>query len=447
MSPKETELILNNVLLALQVSLGLWQFMKLTLVRALIQGVVGWLLRPLRLSRTYSRLQHCGGRVFKKAKCFVLQADIPSQRRRIEADGLDTICVWYLGRRFLLQRRGNEGNMLFINEKMCYYITPTIWEELLTFGEALPCGVDDPEDAATVDACADAAAVAPVFLKGYRQCWKEVPTDGVMPFDLFVKVYRHCYRRCWEGVMTGGVMTFNEVVDEIILHNQHVSNCLHDHLLLPINLSVSDEQFLKFLNLAGFFLHGKVHWLIPTSLSFISAVMEFITTLRVWLYAKINMWLCYKMHSKSSNDKELQSERAITRVIIAGGAKIDKEGATLVPWLHVAEEEDTRDFPVIEKQFRFNANDIMCHYVVRVNRCHIYAPTINTFSVECNSIDDFTHIITFVACIAKNGCGSLKSCGRNNKASVRGLKESVFSYVKTGCPPVFELEVENVVLT
>jgi hypothetical protein len=130
MSNTEFELILNNVLLFLQLALGLWQFMKLTPVGALIQGVVGWLLQPFRLSPTYSRLQNFEGRVFKRAHCFVLQAEIPSERRDIEADSPDTLHLRYLGREFLLERRGSDGNMLFIDGKMCYYITPTIWEEL-----------------------------------------------------------------------------------------------------------------------------------------------------------------------------------------------------------------------------------------------------------------------------------------------------------------------------
>jgi hypothetical protein len=70
------ELILNNILLALQSCLGLWQFMKLTPFGGLIQAVVGWLLRPFGLSQTYSRLQHYDGKNSKRAKCFELQSDI-----------------------------------------------------------------------------------------------------------------------------------------------------------------------------------------------------------------------------------------------------------------------------------------------------------------------------------------------------------------------------------
>jgi hypothetical protein len=171
-------------------------------------------------------------------------------------------------------------------------------------------------------------------------------------------------REFWEEVSTGGVMTLEEVLDGLILYNQHVSVRLNDEWLLPVNLSVSEEKLLKIINLLGLFLQtkkDKVHWLIPTSLSFISALMEFSTTLRVWLYSNINVLFCYIMHFicdplprswrrqvyslgkwvenlKPSNDIQLKIERGNICAIIAGGAKVDKEGATLVPWLNVADE-------------------------------------------------------------------------------------------------------------
>lgn len=204
---KQVELILNSILLALQACLGIWQLMVLTLVGPLLQGLVGWLLPGLPQSPTYFRLQHCKGRIFKKANCFVLQAHTPSQRKVIKAaDKFGTIRVWYLGKRFLLEKSGSEQNMLFINGKMCYYITPRIWEELLHLGEeTLLLDVPGPSGAATVDACVDEAstvvaarvAMAPrystaVFVKGYKQCLKH---------------------ECWKEVMRSGVMTFEEVVD------------------------------------------------------------------------------------------------------------------------------------------------------------------------------------------------------------------------------------------
>lgn len=94
MAMKQVELILNSILFALQACLGIWQLMVLTLVGPLLQGLVGWLLPDLPQSPTYSRLQHCKGRIFKKANCFVLQAHTPSQRKVIEAaDKFDTIPV------------------------------------------------------------------------------------------------------------------------------------------------------------------------------------------------------------------------------------------------------------------------------------------------------------------------------------------------------------------
>jgi hypothetical protein len=460
MSNTEFELNVNNVLLALQLALGLWQFMKLTPVGALIRGVVGWLLQPFRLSPAYSRLQNLKGRVFKRAHCFVLQAEIPSERRKIpserrdiEAGSPDTLHLRYLGREFLLERRGSDGNMLFIDGKMCYYITPRIWEELQALGSIFKLDAADPT--APFGNCFYPA----VFLKGQREFWKEVST--------------------------GGVMTLEEVLDGLILYNQHASVRLNDDWLLPVNLSVSEEKLLKIINLLGLFLQTrKVHWLIPTLLSFMSAVMEFSTTLRVWLYSNINVLFCNIMHLvchplprswrrqiyclgkwvenlKPSNDIELKIKRGGNFcATIAGGAKVDKEGATLVPWLKAdkAHRLNVND-EVYLKQFRMCSIEVVCTYRERVNICHILAPTITKVDVDCKTMEEFTHIITFVSWMAENCCGSLKSCAPNNgcgllkscrpdnKVSVRGFREPLLSYVKNGCPPLYVLEVKNVVFT
>ena len=75
---EHVELILSNLLLALQVCLGIWQFIKLTPVGALIKGVVCWSLRPLGLSTSYTPLQCFRGRVFKNVKSYVLQEGLLS---------------------------------------------------------------------------------------------------------------------------------------------------------------------------------------------------------------------------------------------------------------------------------------------------------------------------------------------------------------------------------
>jgi hypothetical protein len=56
MSP-EVQSNFDNVSLALQFCLALWQLMKLTPFVALIRGGVGWLLRPLGFSPIYTVLQ------------------------------------------------------------------------------------------------------------------------------------------------------------------------------------------------------------------------------------------------------------------------------------------------------------------------------------------------------------------------------------------------------
>lgn len=117
MSRDDMELLFNNVLLACQLCLGLWQFCKLTPVRALIKGVIGWLVRPLGLSPVYSSLQPCEGRVFKRTNCFVLQADIPSDRTGISRPEVNTMNLCYLGRDYHLERKGENSNELYIDHK------------------------------------------------------------------------------------------------------------------------------------------------------------------------------------------------------------------------------------------------------------------------------------------------------------------------------------------
>lgn len=150
------ESLLNNVLIACQLCLGLWQFSKLTRVGALIQGAFGWLVRPLGLSPTYSRLQPCEGRVFKRANCFVLQAGIPSDRSAISRPEVNTMNLRYLGTDFLLERKGE----LFINDKMYPEFShtkkkypefsDTIWEELQNLEKILLYALQGPHLARAV---------------------------------------------------------------------------------------------------------------------------------------------------------------------------------------------------------------------------------------------------------------------------------------------------------
>lgn len=505
MSRDDMESLLNDVLLACQLCLGLWQFSTLTPAGPLIQGASRWLVRLLRLSPTYSRLQQpCEGRVFKRANCFVLQADILSDRSGIGRLEGNTMDLDYLGRNFLLQRKGENRNMLFINHKMCYYITDTIWEELQNLEKILRYGLEGPPLARVVvtGQAADAASAAyfsrfeddedyPYFeLYNYYEgnCYRtsdaltaaekaaaaalnaaararaEVDTPRT---TLFVKGKREF----WREVITGGVMTWTELVDGIILDNQHVSARLNNKWLLPVNLSVSEEKLLKILNLVALFLQTKkvkVHWLIPLSLSFISALLEFNTSIRVWIYNKINVLFCSIMHLlcdplprswrrqlyslgmwvedlTPSNDILLKVVRGNMCAIITEGAKVDKEGATSVPWSNVSL---TPLHGLIDQRFHCEPieGDIRCIYVIPHNLCEISAPSMSMFYVKCENEDSFRRIITLVSCIAENGCGSLISYGPNNQVRVRGFEESVTSYVNHGLPPVYKLELANVVV-
>lgn len=233
--------------------------------------------------------------------------------------------------------------------------------------------------------------------------------------------------------------------------------------LLPINLSISEEKLLKVINLFALFLQTKkvkVHWSIPLSLSFIAALLEFNTSLRAWLYTNINVVFCYILHFicdplprswrvqiyslgnwvdnlKPCNDIQLKVARGNIRAIIIEGAKVNKEGAIEVPWLDV-----------IQTQFYCESihSHIFCTYVRDAESCEIIAPMIGVVYVNCKREADFSRIITLVSCMAKNLCGSLISYGPNNKVRVRGFKESIISYVKNGLPPIYELDLENVIM-
>lgn len=255
MSKEEVKAILGNVLLAFQICLGLWQFLKLTPLGALLQGVVGCLLRPLGLSPSYTRLQSLPGRLFKRVRYFyVLERLHPPRARDLSED--DEIRLPYLGVDFHLERRGTDKSMLFVDGKMCYYITQPIWNEL-------------------------------AYMAYYHSANAKVPNE----------VFLDNYKEIWEHVATGRDMTFEQVLDHIILDRQSMRKIGGSSMLLPVDLSVSEEKVLKMLNLAGLFLQTKkVYWLIPLLLSLISTVLEFSTPLRIWIYEKINVLFCCAMH-------------------------------------------------------------------------------------------------------------------------------------------------------
>lgn len=411
--------ILSSLLLALQLCLGFWQIGKLTPVGGIIQCGMSWLLQHLHLSQTYSQLKHFPGLVYKRVRCHVTISEDQVKSPRHMGNEMSEIESSYLGADFLLERR--ESNMLYLNGKMSYYITDIIWDSLLDMGDVAP---------------------RTVFLEGYKEFWQQVAT--------------------------GGVMSLSEVLDRLILDN-HIIKGLDNDLLLPVNLSVSEEKLLKFLNLVGLFLRTNQHiyWIIPTIISFTAAVMEFATILRVWLYEKINMLFCFIIHVicdrlprivrrevyslghwvdnlKPSNDIELKVVRgSLITGIISGGAKVYKEGANLVPWLdQINETKKTFTCEGVDPCGDISI-DIECGFDPKKGKCHLRARTVALADVDCNR-DQFTRLVTFVSCMAKNRSGSLKSCSpKNNKVEVRGFRESVFCYAKNNFPPVYELKLEN----
>ncbi|XP_057842571.2 uncharacterized protein LOC131051992 [Cryptomeria japonica] len=331
----------------------------------------------------------------------------------------------YLGIEFHLDRR--EENKLYLNGEMCYYITDKIWYTLLDFAEV---------------------AKSTVFLKGYKEFWQQVAT--------------------------GGVMTISDVLDNLILEN-HTIKILDNDFVLPVNLTISEEKMLKFLNLVGLFLQTRqIYWLIPTLLSFTAALLEFSTALRAWLYDHINLLFCRFMHIicdrlprsmrrevysfgnwvenlKPSNDLRLRVVKGEICAVIGGGAKVHREGATLFQaeafeWSGLEGEtliEKTIPCGKIDPDYR--SINIGCSFDPTKGKCHVAANTVALAEVDCNR-DEFAKLYEFLTCVAKNRSGSLRSCASNNKVRVRGFRETVACYSKSGFPPVYELKLDNVIV-
>lgn len=146
---------------------------------------------------------------------------------------------------------------------------------------------------------------------------------------------------------------------------------------------------------------------------------------------------------KPLNAIQINIQRGNISEIIVGAAKFDKQDATLVPWLNVVVEEENNH------QFYCNSVDMnmIYYYDRRMTRCFISSPSIITIVVECRSMEEYRRLLTFVLRMENNGFWSLKSCSPNHKAPVHEFSESIFSYVKNGFPPEYELELEKVVLT
>ena len=275
---------------------------------------------------------------------------------------------------------------------------------------------------------------------------------------------------------------------------------LDNDWLLPVNLSVSDDPLLRILNFVGIFLPVRC-WLIPLLLSITSGVLEFSTTLRKCLYAKINLIFgsamhlmcdqlpysmrrrvyvfgCWLENLKPSNDIKLRVLRGHTiSAVIAGGAKAYTEDATLVPdryeFLGQADEEAATLVPYgyqfsgnelepveVENTFKCEHFDIKCKYRF-AEGSHEYRiearrdrMVIIDFAIKCKTSDEFIKMCTLISCISKNHSGSLQRevhrkhnrwlpAATHKKLRVRPLRESILCYVRNGYPPIYSLEFQN----
>jgi len=191
------ERILNDVVLAAQLSIGLWHILANTPVGALLQGVIksSFVIHSFG-PFPYNRMQGIQGRVFKEVCCVGLSkaADHPIVPTRMSHDIFE-IEYDYLGNILHLKR---EGSKLFVDKCMRYYITDKIWDSLLEMANMAK----------------------------------------MRPETVFVRDYK----RIWLGLATSGIMTLEEVMDYVIFDHDvmmHLNQSKWHELLLPINLSES----------------------------------------------------------------------------------------------------------------------------------------------------------------------------------------------------------------
>ncbi|KAJ7523227.1 hypothetical protein O6H91_18G042400 [Diphasiastrum complanatum] len=446
MAPQDRQMILSNLLFALQLCLGFWQMCKLTPMGGVIQGFVSrFLLLPFGLSPAYAQLNMFPDQeslplglknVFKKVYCYETHRAIGSLTGLFAAGEFKTeIKLRYLNVDYVLERRGE--NMLFVNGVLKYYITENIWRSLSHQMEKITFW--------------DGNAV---FIKGYRELF---PPGA-----------------------TGGVMTLPEVLDNLILEN-HIINELAKWSLLPVNLSVSEENLLKFLNLVGLFLQTKqVQWVYPAFFTLTAAILEFDTWLREVLYSSINLLFCRSMrlvcnklphfpriliytlgcfvdNLRPSNDVEWKIVKGDIRVVMGGAARTHTlQGLVACADIEMSSFLQSEDNETVYycETFSHPEHDIKmtAKFYRSQNKCFYYGVSSSAFSSQvsgdlpCTGMSDFVRICTFLSRLSSNSSGSLKIYDNNNVVHVYSILESISNYVESGFPPVYEMHIKNAIV-
>lgn len=464
MSEQKVESIRASFIPYLRPSLAVWQIMKFTPLVGILQGLMNFLLSLLHvpcLSPAYAQLREVRGWVFKDVTCVRLIDDMkpntsekpnagkepntsekpnaglestrPSERNKCGwKESTDNMVVDYLGKTIRLEKKG--GNKLYVDDKMSHYISDKQWRNICRMKKSCFENVDklekDKEKAAAV-----------VFVKGYK--------------------------RFWEKMITGEVMTFEEALDSVIFGNP-VALTSHNVWLLPVNLSAPEEKLVKLLNLVGlFFPHKKVSRFLSRSLSFASALLEFCQPLRLCIYGSINKMFCWSLQGicnklpyparryvyllgmkvknlKPRNDIQLKVVKGNINIVIGGAAKTRQEGATQVPWL---------EYKGDEKKFHcYWPMVIMADYIERERMCKVTlkhnAVAEEHVYVKCKDWEHFMKLCAFLSWVAHTKSGSLKCHDeKKNKVYVRGWRESVRHYIDAGFPPVYTLQLPNVVVS
>ncbi|KAH9313241.1 hypothetical protein KI387_028276 [Taxus chinensis] len=476
--------IINTVLLPLQLLLGLWQIAKLTPLWAVMRCTMSWLMMLFFpclswCCSDYILLKKMEGRVFKRVICYVTTPVHDLAKKKDVWISESPVQVFnYLGQEFKLERKraeiGKESeggdklceeglDILLLNDAPKYYVTDEIWHSILCIKEVL---TDKKEEEKS-----DKKKVGKVFIKNHKEIWEEVVTGRVM-------------------------RKLEEVLDSVILDNHTVSRLDHEYFL-PIDLISSDEKILKVLNLLGLYLQKDkhIHWLIPALLSLTAAVLGLCSTLRRCVYSGINTisrgavhLLCdhlddfswrrqaYSLGNwidnlKPSNDLQSKVVRGDIRALIAGGARVDNgrkhydnafHGAIRLPdndeeTLNDIELKFNQGGNVVKRSFDCGTFSIDCEFHsangsldqegAQINgKCLLEAGKVASIDVDCNS-EEAKKLFKFAYHMAHSQSGSLRRYDPNTKTvQVRRFRESVIAYVRSGYPPLYALDLKNVVV-
>lgn len=359
-----------------------------------------------------------------------------SQSNGASKSQAESMSVDYLGEEFNVKK---EGNKVFVNGEMSYYINSHRQWETICKMEPKYFKTKEKENEV-------------VFVKGCRFIW---PT-----------------------MATGEVMEFEEVLDNVILENKKIL-IYGDVLFLPVDLSKkSGGKLPKLFNLVGLFFSAHKKTPLPWAryFSFVSAIIFEIKPLRTRIYRisdkifcgsvqnicnklpypvtrfvyLLFMWVFNRLFNSVENlvprnDILLKVERRDNLyVVIGGSAKTNsKKEATQVDWLDQKEKYEFRCGCSIVMKATYNHGKC----TATMQHTNLIPTPEKKIIVNCQSREEFMKIGTFLSCLADSKAGSLfKYDSNDNIVHVRTWRGSLRDYVDAGFPEIYKLELPKVIV-